>query len=84
MPSLRPGLSLYNGIGLTPSRFHPVLLGAINVGSGNRPPWTLPAKAAYGAFDARRSVARHANLKIQVPKDLMQAAKTVIVRHLSP
>jgi hypothetical protein len=45
MPSLRPGLSLYNGIGLTPSRFHPVLLGAINVGSG-KPTHPTPAGAA--------------------------------------
>ncbi|KAK4138325.1 thioredoxin-like protein [Trichocladium antarcticum] len=58
--------------------FHPVLLGAINAGSGNRPPWTLPAKAAYGFFDANRSIARHPGLTVQFPSDLMSRAKTVL------
>ncbi|KAF2142024.1 uncharacterized protein K452DRAFT_270732 [Aplosporella prunicola CBS 121167] len=35
--------------------FHPVFLGGINVGSGNKPPWTLPAKAKYGKFDHERA-----------------------------
>lgn len=35
--------------------FHPVFLGGINVGSGNKPPWTLPAKAAYSPFDLERA-----------------------------
>ncbi|KAJ6077318.1 uncharacterized protein N7446_000254 [Penicillium canescens] len=35
--------------------FHPVFLGGINVGSGNKPPWTLPAKAAYSKFDGERA-----------------------------
>ncbi|KAK2741880.1 hypothetical protein FQN57_005439 [Myotisia sp. PD_48] len=34
---------------------HPVFLGGINVGSGNKPPWTLPAKAKYGQFDRTRA-----------------------------
>lgn len=58
--------------------FHPVLLGAINVGSGNKPPWTLPAKAIYGAHDARRSIARFPGLVIQTPKDLMAVSKTIV------
>ncbi|KAH5280139.1 glutathione S-transferase kappa [Parastagonospora nodorum] len=33
----------------------PVFLGGINVGSGNKPPWTLPAKGAYGRYDSERS-----------------------------
>ncbi|KAH6620386.1 glutathione S-transferase kappa 1 [Boeremia exigua] len=33
----------------------PVFLGGINVGSGNKPPWTLPAKAAYSGFDSARA-----------------------------
>ncbi|GME38043.1 putative dsba family oxidoreductase protein [Neofusicoccum parvum] len=37
--------------------FSPVFLGGINVGSGNKPPWTLPAKAGYGAFDNKRAKA---------------------------
>ncbi|CEJ53853.1 hypothetical protein PMG11_00192 [Penicillium brasilianum] len=35
--------------------FHPVFLGGINVGSGNKPPWTLPAKASYSKFDSERA-----------------------------
>ncbi|KAJ6013933.1 HCCA isomerase/glutathione S-transferase kappa [Penicillium herquei] len=35
--------------------FHPIFLGGVNVGSGNKPPWTLPAKAAYGKFDSQRA-----------------------------
>ncbi|KAJ5554872.1 HCCA isomerase/glutathione S-transferase kappa [Penicillium sp. DV-2018c] len=35
--------------------FHPVFLGGINVGSGNKPPWTLPAKANYSKFDSERA-----------------------------
>ncbi|KAK3904378.1 glutathione S-transferase kappa 1 [Staphylotrichum tortipilum] len=58
--------------------FHPVLLGAINAGSGNKPPWTLPAKATYGTFDARRSIARHAPLEVAFPADLFQAGKTQV------
>ncbi|KAK1756164.1 hypothetical protein QBC47DRAFT_401062 [Echria macrotheca] len=44
--------------------FHPVLLGGINVGSGNKPPWTNPVKAAYLVFDAQRATARFPNLVI--------------------
>ncbi|KAF2709545.1 glutathione S-transferase kappa 1, partial [Pleomassaria siparia CBS 279.74] len=33
----------------------PVFLGGINVGSGNKPPWTLPAKAKYSPFDSARA-----------------------------
>ncbi|KAF2867942.1 glutathione S-transferase kappa 1 [Massariosphaeria phaeospora] len=33
----------------------PVFLGGINVGSGNKPPWTLPAKARYSEFDSARA-----------------------------
>ncbi|KAL2802769.1 thioredoxin-like protein [Aspergillus granulosus] len=35
--------------------FIPVFLGGINVGSGNKPPWTLPAKAAYSKYDGKRA-----------------------------
>lgn len=37
-------------------RFHPVFLGGINVGSGNKPPWTLPAKAKYSPYDLKRAI----------------------------
>ncbi|KAF2132083.1 glutathione S-transferase kappa 1 [Dothidotthia symphoricarpi CBS 119687] len=33
----------------------PVFLGGINVGSGNKPPWTLPAKGAYSKYDSARA-----------------------------
>ncbi|GES62237.1 putative thioredoxin [Aspergillus terreus] len=33
----------------------PVFLGGINVGSGNKPPWTLPAKAEYSKYDGKRA-----------------------------
>ncbi|PGH27948.1 hypothetical protein AJ80_00202 [Polytolypa hystricis UAMH7299] len=35
--------------------FHPVFLGGINAGSGNKPPFTLPAKAKYMKYDVPRS-----------------------------
>ncbi|KAF1947338.1 thioredoxin-like protein [Clathrospora elynae] len=33
----------------------PVFLGGINVGSGNKPPWTLPAKSHYSKYDSARA-----------------------------
>ncbi|TVY68625.1 Glutathione S-transferase kappa, partial [Lachnellula suecica] len=39
--------------------FHPIFLGGVNVGSGNKPPWTLPAKAVYGKFDGDRAKHYH-------------------------
>ncbi|KAF2145319.1 uncharacterized protein K452DRAFT_348929 [Aplosporella prunicola CBS 121167] len=35
--------------------FIPVFLGGINVGSGNKPPWTLPAKAVHSQYDKKRA-----------------------------
>ncbi|KAF7355355.1 Glutathione S-transferase kappa [Mycena sanguinolenta] len=35
--------------------FHPVFLGGINVGSGNKPPWSVPAKKVYGEFESKRA-----------------------------
>ncbi|KAK5664018.1 hypothetical protein OQA88_232 [Cercophora sp. LCS_1] len=58
--------------------FRPFLLGAINAGSGNKPPWTLPAKAVYGIFDADRAISRFPGLQIQFPKDLMSISLTVL------
>ncbi|KAK1691461.1 DSBA-like thioredoxin domain-containing protein [Colletotrichum godetiae] len=56
---------------------HPVLLGAINNASGNKPPWTLPAKAEYGTFDARRSSARAGKPGITTPESFMERSMTV-------
>ncbi|KAH6681441.1 putative glutathione S-transferase kappa 1 [Halenospora varia] len=39
--------------------FVPFFLGGVNVGSGNKPPWTLPAKAKYGSFDTARALKYH-------------------------
>ncbi|KAI1771387.1 thioredoxin-like protein [Hypoxylon cercidicola] len=55
---------------------HPVLLGAINAASGNKPPWTLPAKASYGAHDSRRSLQAAGLARVSPPGDLFEAGKT--------
>ncbi|CAJ2510188.1 Uu.00g060880.m01.CDS01 [Anthostomella pinea] len=55
---------------------HPVLIGAINAGSGNKPPWTVKAKAAHSKYDTARS-AKAVGLKdASPPGDLMEAGKT--------
>lgn len=46
----------YKNINFFYFRVHPVFLGGINVGSGNKPPWTLPAKAKYSSYDTKRAV----------------------------
>lgn len=46
--------------------------------TGNKPPWTLPAKATYGIYDAKRSMARFPDVKIQFPTDLMAIAHTIL------
>ncbi|KAM5357359.1 hypothetical protein ACJZ2D_016345 [Fusarium nematophilum] len=45
----------------------PVFLGGINVGSGNKPPWTLPAKANYSSYDTKRAQ-KYFGLKFTVPE----------------
>lgn len=35
---------------------HPIFLGGINVGSGNKPPWTLPAKARLSKLELPRGM----------------------------
>ncbi|KAL6712384.1 hypothetical protein ACN47E_000261 [Coniothyrium glycines] len=45
----------------------PVFLGGINVGSGNKPPWTLPAKAAYSKYDSARAKRYFGVPNIQTP-----------------
>ncbi|EHL01155.1 Thioredoxin-like protein [Glarea lozoyensis ATCC 20868] len=47
--------------------FYPIFLGGVNVGSGNKPPWTLPAKATYGKYDSDRAKKYHGNLSIEPP-----------------
>ncbi|KAJ5907676.1 hypothetical protein N7495_000358 [Penicillium taxi] len=48
--------------------FHPVFLGGINVGSDNKPPWTLPAKAAYSKFDMQRACTYFGVPPIKIPE----------------
>lgn len=45
--------------------------------AGNKPPWTLPAKAEYGTFDARRSSARAGKPGITTPESFMERSMTV-------
>jgi len=39
----------------------------------------LPAKAKYGTYDAKRSIARFPGLVVSFPKDLMAVSKTTVV-----
>ncbi|KAI2630696.1 thioredoxin-like protein [Hypoxylon sp. NC1633] len=55
---------------------YPVLLGAINAASGNKPPWTLPAKRKYGGHDSRRSLSTVGLTQVSPPGDLMEAGRT--------
>ncbi|OTB20329.1 hypothetical protein K445DRAFT_312768 [Daldinia sp. EC12] len=57
---------------------HPFLLGAINAGSGNKPPWTLPAKAVYGTYDSQRSLRAVGLANVSPPGDLMEAGRTQV------
>lgn len=58
--------------------FIPVLIGGINSKSGNKPPWTLPAKAQYAPFDAMRTAERVGKPGITAPEDLMSRSLTVL------
>ncbi|KAI5922195.1 thioredoxin-like protein [Camillea tinctor] len=57
---------------------HPVLLGAINAGSGNKPPWTLPVKATYGRQDMQRAAKSVGLVDAAPPGDLMEASRTML------
>ncbi|KAF2202902.1 thioredoxin-like protein [Delitschia confertaspora ATCC 74209] len=45
----------------------PVFLGGINVGTGNKPPWTLPAKAKYSPYDLARAKKYFGKPNIKTP-----------------
>jgi len=45
-----------------------VFLGGINVGSGNKPPWTLPAKAKYSEYDIKRAIKYFRAPRLTTPK----------------
>ncbi|KAI1168647.1 thioredoxin-like protein [Nemania serpens] len=57
---------------------HPVIIGAINVGSGNRPPWLVPAKAKHSTYDSRRAANALGLKNVSPPGDLMEAGKTIV------
>ncbi|KAI1313555.1 hypothetical protein F5Y03DRAFT_101564 [Xylaria venustula] len=57
---------------------HPYLLGAINVGSNNRPPWLVPAKAVYSKYDTRRAADAVGLKDFTIPAGLMEIGKTVV------
>ncbi|KAI0845185.1 thioredoxin-like protein [Daldinia vernicosa] len=57
---------------------HPFFLGAVNAGSGNKPPWTLPAKAVYGVHDSQRSLRAVGLSNVSPPGDLMQVGRTIV------
>jgi glutathione S-transferase kappa 1 len=59
--------SRHHSTQLTYHRFHPVFLGGINVGSGNKPPWTLPAKAALSKYDLKRTIAHFGTEQLSSP-----------------
>ena len=63
-------------------RFHPIFLGGINVGSGNKPPWTLPAKAAYGPYDLKRAI-KHFESPMPIKSPPFFPILSILVR-LSP
>ncbi|KAK8932893.1 Glutathione S-transferase kappa 1 [Metarhizium anisopliae] len=48
----------------------------LNPSKGNRPPWTLPAKARYLIYDNKRAAARVGITEYQAPDDLFERAKT--------
>ncbi|KAJ7877448.1 putative glutathione S-transferase kappa 1 [Mycena leptocephala] len=48
--------------------FHPIFLGGVNVSTGNKPPWTLPAKKSYGAFETKRAQKYFGVPDIQAPE----------------
>lgn len=56
----------------------PVLLGAINAATGNKPPFSVPAKGKYGVFDGDRSKKAAGLAEITFPEDLLAVARTQI------
>jgi glutathione S-transferase kappa 1 len=56
----------------------PVFINGLNVGSGNKPPWTLPAKAKYGEFDGQRAQNFFGTGKMSAPPEF--PVKTLPVR----
>ncbi|KAI1151373.1 thioredoxin-like protein [Nemania diffusa] len=57
---------------------HPFLIGAVNVGSGNRPPWLVPAKAKHSKYESKRTAAAIGLKNLSPPGDLMESGKTLV------
>ncbi|TLS23393.1 uncharacterized protein PpBr36_05970 [Pyricularia pennisetigena] len=74
---LLPNLDLLAAHGVE-VEFVPVLIAGINTKSGNKPPWTLPAKAKYLRYDANRSKERVGKTGIAFPQDFLSMALTVL------
>ncbi|KAF2962708.1 hypothetical protein GQX73_g10864 [Xylaria multiplex] len=58
---------------------YPYLLGAINVGANNRPPWLVPAKGRYSKYDTKRAADNVGLKDYTIPANLMEVGKTVMV-----
>lgn len=46
---------------------HPVFINGLNAGSGNQPPWMLPAKAKYGPYDSARAMKYYGTAQMTPP-----------------
>ncbi|KAI0539912.1 hypothetical protein GGR58DRAFT_205445 [Xylaria digitata] len=57
---------------------YPYLLGAINVGANNRPPWLVPAKGRYSKYDTKRAADNVRLKNFTIPPNLMEVGKTVM------
>ncbi|ELQ44370.1 hypothetical protein OOU_Y34scaffold00088g10 [Pyricularia oryzae Y34] len=74
---LLPNLDLLAAHGVE-VEFVPVLIAGINTQSGNKPPWTLQAKAEYLRYDSDRAKERVGKAGIAFPKDFLSMALTVL------
>ncbi|KAI1268389.1 thioredoxin-like protein [Xylariaceae sp. FL1019] len=57
---------------------HPFLIGAVNVASGNSPPWKVPAKAKHSQYDIKRAADSLGLKDLKPPGPLMEVGKTLI------
>ncbi|PSR94416.1 DSBA-like thioredoxin domain-containing protein [Coniella lustricola] len=59
--------------------FHPMLLGAVNAKTGNKPPWFVQAKATHGwTWEAKRALVHFKRPDIRPPQDLMPMGLTIL------
>lgn len=56
-----------------------VFVDSLNLSKGNKPPWSLPAKAAYGStFEGPRALAHFDRPNVRPPKDIMPMSHTIL------